>query len=831
MMKTPRRLPAASLIFLAACLAFAAGARTWADVIKWDFKWDRRPVSTAPGAGGVAFTSEPNRPAKPLLDEPAPPDEGGDELPKGAVARLWDHGVFRHSRPRLNFSLAFSPDGKTLASASLDRIILWDQTTGKKQKEIKREENDLKCVCWSDDGRLLAVIGDGALLKDSSNAPKEGVCLLDVESGKKHGWYGENANPVICASLSADGKVAATGGIGEAVCLWDSTTGKEIRQLKETTGGAQSVAFSPDGKMAASASFYEGFAPKPIRLWDVTTGKELPRIVDKGSSFSCVAFSPDGKWLAAGDDGKVRLFDSETWKEDHLFAAGACPLRAITYSPDGKTLATGDEEGGIRLFDSKTGEETGPIAGHSGQMESAVFADGGRTVLTVGGDGRVLRWDSESGKLIEGITASPKERGWIAVSPDGRRWASWDDNQVRVRDLATSKLILRRTCCASEKRSLYFARDGKRLVAVASKENDAVFRVLNIESRRWEAETTAPDASLPCVFSGDGKLLATTSNRGEVLHILTAASGEVVRTIDLPTVQSIAFSPDDRKVAGCLVDESIFLVDLQTGKYLQWPTSTERDGDPKVGNVVFSPDGRMFISGGFHHLTRLWEVATQKECGRFDDGKRWNPLLAFSPDGKQLLTAGANDTNLIWRLDRVANDGRPPAPELSDEAVQVCWDDLNGADAAAAYQAVWRLAAAPKQAAPFLLKKLRASPPDAARVRRLLADIDDDAYATREQAAQDLEALGEAVEAALKKTLEGDVSVEVQQRVKLLLQRREAGRIREVRAVQALEYAGDEAARDALERLSRGPADSRLTQDARASLRRLDSLARRGEGE
>ncbi|WP_322702002.1 caspase family protein, partial [Nostoc sp. DedQUE08] len=156
------------------------------------------------------------------------------------------------------YSVAFSPDGKTIASASADKTVkLWDAATGKSITTLKGHSDAVYSVAFSPDGKTIA-------------------------------------------SASAD----------KTVKLWDAATGKSITTLKGHTSGVNSVAFSPDGKTIASAS-----DDKTVKLWDAATGKSITTLKGHSDAVYSVAFSPDGKTIAsASDDKTVKLWDAATGK-------------------------------------------------------------------------------------------------------------------------------------------------------------------------------------------------------------------------------------------------------------------------------------------------------------------------------------------------------------------------------------------------------------------------------------------------------------------------------------------------------------------------------------
>ena len=216
---------------------------------------------------------------------------------------------------------------------------------------------------------------------------------------------------------------------------------------------------------------------------------------------------------------------------------------------------------------------------------------------------------------------------------------------------------------------------------------------------------------------------------------------------------------------------------------------------------------------------RLIELATGGERCRLAGHRGSVVSLAFAPDGRTLASGSMDNTALVWDV-----TGRLGAKPCTPAELEGLWADLSGKDAARAYRALGRLALSPDVALPRLRACLR---PAAAGYRqhlgRLVKDLDDDEFAVREKASEELAKLGADAEWALREALRGRPSAELRRRAERLLARRPAlapERLRELRALELLERLESPEARALLERLAQGDADAPLTRDAKAALRR-----------
>lgn len=789
----------------------------------------------------------------------AAPDErrdlSDDPLPPGAIARL---GTVRYRAEGACEHVVWSPAGDVLASSGRRGVVLWEAATGKRLRTIPpREEPGRKLLisptapAFAPDGQTLLVGYDDGV-----------VHLHDLRTGQ--------VTTPLQTDYSLDMVGFTTGGTAvlavgqEGLVAVERRTGKELLRLavrryspsEERPRGRPREYFglaklAPDGSalvISVSQLTPEGNGGDSAwHLYALPNG----RLLASYSGGCTPAFSPTGRYLALRQGNRVTIATTATgklvrsftlidperwpWEEPTTFCLDATNPRITSWlGPQLGRLPHWWERLGygaicphfrrvafpcgsrLELRNLADGAPLHPIVNHEQPIESLAYAPDGRTLYS---GGNLRTWDAASGRLL---AAHPQYAEVVLPLPDGRHLLPVaTGTSPRLLDLATGKLTQTAgRFLSGTLANATLTADGTRLLIVSGV---GLAQLCDVATGKVLCEfgeriPLSGGDWFPAVLSLDGKRVALADYHG-TLTLHDAASGKLVHRLYTPqehefahTFTALAFSPDGRILASRMHrDRHLRLWDVATGERIadtRKQPFPDMAWNPRV--LSFSADGRTLACLDGYGSLYLFETDTGRLRHRLEQRAS---AVAFPPRGPTFATAAPDGTALVWD---------PRLLFATNKAVADLWADLAG-DAEVAYRASHALAARPAEALPLFRDRLQpVATPEPQRLARWLRDLDADDFDTREQALQELAALGEVAWPALRAVQ--NPRPEQRRRIDELLARRPfpvtGERLRVCRAIESLEALGA-AGVPLLERLATGTAASLITQRAQAALKRL----------
>jgi WD40 repeat protein len=532
------------------------------------------------------------------------------------------------------YSMAFSPDGKLLASGGGDwlenvypvdagrpEIKLWDTATGREVRSWRTGERDVVALAFSPDGRSLASASGAWMAGPGRFVPGE-VTLWDPQTGTAQQTLRGHTAPLTGVAFSPDGRRLVTSSWDRTLKLWDVAKRREVKTLHGHRDWVRGVAFSPDGRRVASAG-----ADAVAKVWDVNTGQEVLTLRGHTQAVYGVSFSPDGRRLAsAGGDQAIKVWDTVGEPDGPRYFGHAGPVAAVAFSPDGRFVySAANPVGGagpeVHCWDADTAAKVKEYRGASTAPINALALSADGRWLAVGrNDGSLGVWDTETCQsLTESFRQDGAVRG-VAFSPDGRHLVSvglrrvspnpespfptpwqmevkvWDPGAVHeVGSAYDASVMWPRTLAVHP-------RDGS--VAVGDDKGRVRFWDLKTLSQTevWPAHDRVASS---LAYSPDGRRLASAS-WDNTLKVWDTADGRLVCKMQghSRAVMAVAFSPDGRRLASGGEDRSVKLWDAESG----WETLSLAGHEDGITAVAFSPDGRRLASASVDGTVKVWHA-------------------------------------------------------------------------------------------------------------------------------------------------------------------------------------------------------------------------------
>ncbi|CAM3327654.1 WD40 repeat protein [Williamsia muralis] len=551
------------------------------------------------------------------------------------------------------YSIAISPDGRTLSAASKSNSVhMWDISDSTRPRDLPPllgHQSFVTSVAYSPDGRLLATTSDDKttrLWDLRSGSPK----LLTILRGHEGTvFYGE---------FAPDGKTLATVSYDRTVRLWDISTPSRPQErgvLTGSEGPVRTLAWSPDGRTLAT-----GGNDMKIRLWDVPNLRALGApLTRQTNTIHALAWSKDGQKLLSGsDDNTAQIWDTTDRNAPTPmglpFGGHTGALWSVSFSPDGTKASTASVDGTAKIWslaDPARPTQVGTtLDGASGQLFTAAWTPDGQYLATGAIDGVVRLWSLPATTLTgHGGMTIP------AVSADNRMMISGSyDGVVQLWDISepTKPKELDRMIEPAKVLSTTMSADGTRAVTALAN-GDVVVREIADSRLITRATFNAPIQFVAgVVISPDGQWMAATSTDHSVaLWDLSNLAGPAQMVSFEPSgnywVTQLVISPDGHQLAVAQANGDVTL--WQTSD-LKSPTRTARGNFSQmaVNSLAFSGTGILATAGD--NNVRLWKADgdTLKQIAIATGHARTIRSVYFEGGGKRMISGGDGQEVLLW---------------------------------------------------------------------------------------------------------------------------------------------------------------------------------------
>ncbi len=460
----------------------------------------------------------------------------------------------------------FSPDGKSIVSASADSVIkLWDIRTGKLKREFRGHRSYISSCVFSPNGKMLASggkrvrlwdINSGQLLRVFSGREKEGPQIILYEKGHN--------NIISSCCFSPDNKKLISSSWDKTIRMWDIKTGKLLKVYKGHTNNVNRCSFDLQGKQVATCS-----DDKTVKIWEASP-RPNPLTLSghlQGEIFHCSLNQDETKLASSGSDMSIKIWNLSNGECEKTLVGHFGAVRACYFLNQDQEILSASYDGKMKLWDIKSGRTIRTYSGHKGRIETCAISPDKKYACSGGKDNTLRIWEIATGKIIHYLKKETKGNilsssfhpngNFVAMGNGGGFCTIWDirSGQISKHFLANEHGLYR---CA-------FSPDGKFLLTCGF---DKTIKL-------WDLETIENKPSLVRTFFGHHRI-----------------------------VYSCAFSPDGKRIISSGENDcSVRIWDRQTGEYLL----SLKGHTGNVSFCAFTKDSRKIISASEDGLIKVWD--------------------------------------------------------------------------------------------------------------------------------------------------------------------------------------------------------------------------------
>ena len=550
--------------------------------------------------------------------------------------------------------IVFSPDGQSIATASWDNTVKLWSLEGKLLATLSGHASGVLSVAFSPDGGTVATASyddttklwslEGKLLATLSGHKDRVIPIIyenalnarsalyrkNLPPSNNQNAYSLRKNGMTIVAFSPNGQRITTFSRENIAQLW-SVEGELLSTL--SLSGMIAVVFSPDGQRIATTTW-----DNTAELWSLEGELLLATLSGHTDIITSIAFSPNGQKIAtASRDNTTKIWSLDGKMLVTLSGHGDSVL-SIAFSPNGQKIATASNDNTVKIW-SLEGELLATLSGHTIWVESVAFSPDGQRIATVDWDSIAKIWSLE-GELLATFSRNVTS---AAFSPDGQRiaTASWD-NTAKLWSLE-GELLATLSGHTDDVESVAFSPDGQKIATAGGRDNTAklwsidgeLLVTLSGHTDNVERVALSPDRERIATASYD-KTAKLWSLEGELLATLSGHSGWVT---------SVAFSPNGETIATASDDKTAKLWNIE-GELL----ATLSGHSAWVTTVAFSPDGQRIATATWESA-KIWSREGELLATLSGHRRGGFELVAFSPDSRMIATASYDNTAKIWSLE------------------------------------------------------------------------------------------------------------------------------------------------------------------------------------
>jgi len=517
---------------------------------------------------------------------------------------------------------AFSPDCRTLAAGGINKdIFLWDVVEHRTVAILTGHQGTVDHLAFSRDGKFLASasLDETARLWDMRSNPPRELAKLEPHFGG-----------VLWVAFSSDSQTLVTGGYSKPVKLWDVSNPQAPRQIGSLDFySTYHAVFSPDGtRLAISGS------NQSVPLFEFPSLRELEPLRGQPGIHTWLAFSPDGRRLAsAGGNLCICIWDLEHPEQLQMLKGCDKDPQCLAFTPDGNTLVSGGTDGTVRLWDMATNSAAKPEFRYEFRIDAVAFSRDSRYAAVLADKDHLILWDVVAKREAATQDFAFSSEGQIEFSPDGKTVCVTSGGSARWFEIPSLRLLKEEPADR-----LVFAQDGG--FTMLARQGQIIRRdypsgvetslgsssIVSKTSSTVGGAALSPDGQTFVIGGAEGKLELWNTHHSGLQTMLEGHKGRIWR---------VAFSPDGKWIASASWDGTIGLWQ-PNGRNIRFL----RGHNGLVWDVAFSRDGRTLASSGDDATIKLWNLASMQEAATLHGHDGPVSSVAFSPNGNYLASAG-----------------------------------------------------------------------------------------------------------------------------------------------------------------------------------------------